>query len=296
VLTRRTAKETSGSTPVLSFFLGILDLFLFSSLYISVCAVLMLLQTFRLFHLETNTDLLLFVFFSTICSYNFHWYLTPYSGTEKIRGRWTSNHKNLTLILYYIGLMGSFWFALRLISHWFWLSGAVILTFLYSAPKLHYKPFIFLRRVAVGKTIFLAFVWMYVTTFLPIVISDQPLNILHLVFCLSRFLLIYAICIIFDYRDRENDKKEGIRSMITYFNEEGINRLFYFTLICFAVATSMLYLYGFSVKLIFLLLVPGIIVLALYNTARKNFSDYLYYFVLDGLMMLSALLTSFISI
>jgi hypothetical protein len=38
------------------------------------------------------------------------------------------------------------------------------------------------------------------------------------------------------------------------------------------------------------LLVPGVIVLLLYNYAKRNFSDYLYYFILDGLMMLSALL------
>ena len=40
-----------------------------------------------------------------------------------------------------------------------------------------------------------------------------------------------------------------------------------------------------------MLLIPGAITAALYSYARKNFSDLLYYFVLDGLMALSALLT-----
>jgi hypothetical protein len=33
----------------------------------------------------------------------------------------------------------------------------------------------------------------------------------ELLFCCSRFFLIYAICILFDYRDRDQDKQEGIR-------------------------------------------------------------------------------------
>ena len=42
------------------------------------------------------------------------------------------------------------------------------------------------------------------------------------------------------------------------------------------------------------MIIIGLVVLALYKTAKRNFSDYLYYFVLDGLMMLSALLTTLI--
>jgi 4-hydroxybenzoate polyprenyltransferase len=114
-------------------------------------------------------------------------------------------------------------------------------------------------------------------------------------FCLSRFLLIYAICIIFDYRDRDYDKQAGIRSMITYFNERGINILFAISMTGFAVSTALLYFYGFPLLTVVLLLVPGIIVAVLYPIAKKNFSDYLYYFVLDGLMMFSSLLTIFVS-
>lgn len=292
VLLRRTAQQNQH--PILSFFRWIFDFILFSSLYIAGCAVVMLLQTVQLFHLQKDNDLILFVFFSTICSYNFHWYLTPVSSTEKIRARWTGTHRMFTLILFFIGLVASAWFAFRLISHWFWLAVGVLLTFLYSAPKLRYKPFIYLRKIAIGKTIFLSFVWMYVTSFLPLVISGDHFGVAEALFCASRFLLIYAICIIFDYRDRENDRMEGIRSMITWFDERGVHRLFYFTLLAFAISTGLLYFYHFSAVVILLLLIPGVLVLALYKTARNNFSDYLYYFVLDGLMMLSALLTAFL--
>jgi len=78
--------------------------------------------------------------------------------------------------------------------------------------------------------------------------------------------------------------------MITYLNEKGIDILFFISITFFAIATIWLHWYFYSWFTIAILLTPGIIVASLYNYAKKNFSDYLYYFILDGLMMLSALL------
>ena len=281
----------------------IFNLFLFSSLFIALCAVLMTWQTNQLFALDYN-DLhyAAFVFFSTICSYNFHWYLTPDSFAEHTRALWTRQHKLLHLLLFIFGAIGAAWYFFSFSGKWFWLTVPVILTFLYSAPKLPYPPFRWLRRVAVGKTLFLAMVWMYVTTLAPMFLSGVDwenyygggLAPFFVLLPCSRFFLIYAICILFDYRDRDEDKKDGIRSMITYFSEKGVDALFYGSLIAFFVATSAMYLYGTSLFTVISLLVPGFIVLALYKTAKRNFSDYLYYFVLDGLMMFSSLFTLFL--
>jgi hypothetical protein len=41
---------------------------------------------------------------------------------------------------------------------------------------------------------------------------------------------------------------------------------------------------------LFILLIPVSLVAILFNYAKKNFSDYFYYFILDGLMMLSGIL------
>ncbi len=271
------------------------DLLLFTSLFIAGCALVMVIQTNQLLHLQYNhLAYLVFVFFSTLCSYNFHWYLSGDATSENARIRWTQHHKILHLVLIAIGMLVSVWYFFQFIEHWIWLAGAVFLTFLYSAPKLQYGPFAWLSKIAVGKTLFLAFVWMYVTTFLPIAIDDHHWNMAAVLFCTSRFMLIYAICIIFDYRDRDYDKLSGIRSMVTYFNERGINNLFALSLLGFAASTIALYFYELSILTIVLLLIPGVITAVLYPVAKKNFSDYLYYFVLDGLMMFSSLLTIFI--
>lgn len=264
---------------------------IYSNLFIAICAVLMANQTYQfLLHSHPNLQVLLFIFFSTICSYSFHWYLTSHSIVPSHRIEWTQQNKQLHLMLFLVGLIGAGILFFYLIAHWYWLALAAFITFLYSAPKIPNHYLRALRKVALGKTIFLAMVWMYVTTILPIVISDQPWqNSFHL-FILSRFFLIYAICILFDLRDREDDKAAGIRSLITYLSKKDITTLFIFSLLVFAVTTLWLIRYGHGIFPIILLLIPGIITACLYNVARKNFSDFLYYFVLDGLMALSALL------
>lgn len=269
--------------------------FVFTSVFIAGCAMMMVYQTYALLSLDFNlTAYLAFVFFATLSSYNFHWYLTPDTPSENARVRWTQQHKKLHLILCAIGGIGAAWYFFNFIHNWYWLMGAVVLTFLYSAPKLSIGPFPALKKVAIGKTIFLSFVWTYVTTILPIAFDNDSWDQRSLFFILSRFFLIYAICILFDYRDRDYDRREGIRSMITWFSEQGINRLFYFTILLFIASTVALHYYGMSITIIICLLSTLLILLPLYPVAKKNFSDYLYYFVLDGLMMFSAILTAII--
>jgi hypothetical protein len=267
------------------------DYFVFSSLYIALCAVLMTWQTSQLLlGSPTPMRLLGFVFFSTICSYNFHWYFTPRSSAPSRRVLWTNHHKALHFVLYLTGLVGAAVYFFYLL-HWFAaICFAAFLTFLYSAPKVPHPLFKRLREIAIGKTIFLTFVWVYVTTVLPVIVADVPWNFSFVLFTAGRLFLIYAICILFDYRDREDDKTQGIRSMITILDEKGINRLFWTSLILFFLSNFALSGYHYPAFYIFLLVIPGLILAGLYNQAKRNFSDDLYYVVLDGLMAFSGLL------
>ncbi len=262
-------------------------------------------QSAHLLLIRVPLDYYWFVFFATICSYNFHWYLTPLSQLPSERIIWTFHNKNTHLILYFAGVIGSVFLFYKLRQHWLALSFSVILTFLYSAPKIPLPYFRFLKQVAIGKTIFLTTVWTYVTTILPIIISGQhyfndpkPHYFNHEMkwFAASRFFLVYAICILFDYRDRTDDQKEGIRTLVNYFDEGMVNRLFVFSLIAFGIFTLALLTAGLSLISLLILLFPGVLLSGIYQRSKHSQSDYLYYFVLDGLMMLSALVMAILSI
>lgn len=251
----------------------------------------MVYQTYQLvIRQPPDTNLLYFVFFATITSYSFHWYLTSHSEIPSERIDWTNEYRNIHTTLFIIGIAGAAYFFIRLSAHWFWLCLSAVITFLYSAPKIPQKHFRALRKIAIGKTIFLAFVWMYATTVLPVIIAGTSWAADTIFFITGRFFLIYAICILFDYRDRKDDKAAGIRSLITYFSERGINILFAASLVIYAATTLLLLNYNYSIKAILFLLAPGIITAFLYNFAKRNLDDFFFYFILDGMMMFSALL------
>lgn len=269
---------------------SLFNFILFTSIYISGCALGMIWQTNQLLELHYAKDTFyLFVFFSTICSYNFHWYLTPsaYSASERLL--WGDRHRTLMLALCGIGLVGSGWFFWLLREHWLVLSGSAVLTFLYSAPKVPHKAFRWLSKVAIGKTLFLTFVWTYVTTLLPALIAGNAATAPLVLLTLHRFTLIYAICILFDYRDLESDRKEGIRSLITALDEKNLNRLYYFSLFLAAVSAALMGPFT-TPGAVASLMIPVVATALITRKAHRNDSDYLFYFVLDGFMALSAAL------
>lgn len=277
--------------PARKFFDQLLSFFVFSNLFIAGCAILMVHQTDQLFHDSKSAfALICFVFFSTICSYSFHWFLTDASAKPSPRINWLNRYRFIHVLFFFIGLAGAGWFFFQLMEYWFWLGIAAAGAFLYSAPKIPHPIFRSLRKVAVGKTIFLAFVWMYVTTVLPAVIAGTINQVPVILFIIHRFFLVYAICILFDYRDREDDRAAGIRSLITIMNENQITILFIASLVIAVLAAVGLFYTGIATTDFIFLLIPCFITGRVYNYARRNFPDMFYYFTLDGLMALSALL------
>lgn len=271
--------------------------FVYSNLFIAFCAVVMVCDTCNfLLHEWPDPYFVGFVFFASLCSYSFHWHLTPDIESDASRLQWLRRHRKIHIVLFFIGLLGVSISVVHLIDYWPWLLLSAFITFLYSAPKIPHPWFRILRKVALGKTIFLAFVWMHVTTLLPLLISRQPWRGDFTLFAASRFFLIYAICILFDYRDREYDISIGIRSLITRLSERGIILLFATSLLLFGIFTCALTGFGYSWLIIAILLLPGLITSGLYRFATQHRSDILYYFVLDGLMALSAVIMLLLSI
>ncbi|MBI3138802.1 MAG: hypothetical protein HYZ15_09480 [Sphingobacteriales bacterium] len=271
-----------------------LHFFVYSNLFVAACAALMTTQVYLLLQNSSAfTPFTGFVFFSTLCSYSFHWYLTGPSAVASQRIHWLERNRSVHILFFFVGLAGSIYFLRFFLPYWIWIGGALAATFLYSAPKIPNQYLRQLRKAALGKTIFLAAVWTYVSTVLPVIIAGQQWETRHSLFTISRYFFVYAVCILFDYRDRADDRAAGIRSLITFLSEENIRKLFIFSLLVFCGATLALLHYHFRLTDILLLLAPGFILALLYRKATHDFGDMLYYFVLDGLLAFSSLLTLF---
>lgn len=271
-----------------------LDFFVYSNLFMAVIAVLLTEQSFFfLTRHPLSPSLVGFVFSATLCSYSFHWWLTTPGETTSPRLVWLEKNRMVHLVFFLLSLATSLYYFIPLREQALWIGLAFIATFLYTAPKIPYPFLRVLRKAAIGKTIFLAAVWTWVTTVLPVKVSGEAWTRETTLFFISRYFFIYAICILFDFRDREYDRQAGIRSLITWFNERQIRILFIFSLLVSALASALLIAFNGSLPGFLSLVLPLLPLGFLYRKATRDYSDFFYYFVLDGLMALPPLLSLF---
>lgn len=269
------------------------DFIIFSNIFIALCAVAMAGYSTHLFSLGfPPAHFAGFLFFSTLASYSIHWYLTD-ETTEITASRtsWLGKNKWLHATFFVISSIGCAFFLLKELSYTKWIVPAIFLTLLYTAPKFPFQPFMTLKKFILGKTILLALMWTYVTTALPYFIMNQPWEHTYSLFFINRFTLIFPICILFDLRDKEYDKQTGVKSLVTLLPPQKIKIVFnIFVILNIITALLTGYFSHFSIVDNFILLIPIILTFSLYNSAIKTKNDYLFYFILDGLMALSPIL------
>ena len=263
----------------------------FSNIFIALCAVVMSMHTSEYFSLIHNYYYYFFLFFATLTSYSLHWMLTNESELiYHTRKSWFMQYKKIYPILLAISLPCTVYYLFLIKEHLIPILFCCFLSFLYTAPKINHPIFHFLRKMAIGKTIFLTAVWTYATSILPIIINNDPWTLKVLLFIFIKLFLIYAICIVFDWRDRELDSQTGINTLSNKFN---LKQLQYFLLVIIfigIIACTLFYFYFDDLKLFIFNILSYCILLLSIKYIKKSANDMIYYFVLDGLMALSSLL------
>jgi len=230
-----------------------------------------------------------FIFFSTLLSYSFHSVINTVYADISPRHEWNvKNRKWLYVIIVFSGIMTLLIFLPNYLDNFLPFLAGGLLTFAYSAPNLPGKFFEMLRRIAFGKTFFLAFMWAYATTILPVLAHDPAANPIS-PFLGSRFYLVYSICILFDLRDREEDRAKGIRALPTMLGDNAV-KAFYFTSLCIAIFFSVMETWPLVNATTVILLIPVIIAFFVFRFTEYADSELIYHVYLDGLMMLSAIL------
>ena len=263
---------------------------IFGNIFIAVCAALMSYYTFEVFDEPVSLALLGFIFFASISSYSFHSYLptTEKEYSEKVK--WGLNRRKYFLFLLIIGSVGAAVFLFFLKQDLKLILALLLFTVLYSSPKIKFEKFTFFKRFGTAKTIYLAAIWTLVTVSLPLSAMDINTGNAGMLFFANRFFLIYAICILFDLKDKEYDMQRGIKSIITILDEKKIELLFFICLILFFISSLVFYIFRDSGLIVLTLIAPGSLLLFLFQRSKETKSDYWFSFVLDGVMMLSPVL------
>lgn len=232
-----------------------------------------------------------FIFFATLTSYSLHWYLTNYKNEESVRLMWNLRHKKLFPVLFVISFLATLVLFAALKEYYLYLLPLAFITFMYSAPKIPLKPFMLIRKIAVLKTTYLALVWLAVTAILPLLASGHRWDISASLFLINRMFLIFPICVLFDYRDREEDRQDGIKNIATLVSARGLDLVFGVCVSINVAAAVLIFNQAHSLFLALSNILPSVFLALTYKTSKTTKSDLWFYFYLDGLMMLSGILS-----
>ena len=236
-----------------------------------------------------------FVFFATICSYNFHYLLGSIFVEQKF-----------SLSLLYHQYQRVLFMAVGGIGAWLFFSAvhvkpvnafiAFVLTFLYSVPLIPLKQLDFTRRAGFVKTLLLSFTWMFVTAYMPLSRFNIQFTAAAWLMMASSFLFMLMLCILFDNRDRLIDSKYGLHSLSTDLPPKVLKLLIYVLFALLFLANFLFYQHGITLLQTAALQLTGLTTMVFYIFSNKKQGYYFYYFGVDGLMILSAFLTTVVSI
>lgn len=259
------------------------------SVFISCCAACLCYQTDVLLHNPHDINVYAFVFFSTLCSYNFYWLL---SKLYFARGGLDLNFlkKNISFFIFFIcGLPGTLYFVTGLGYLFVHISVAVVLTLLYSLPLWQFSFSKKIQKAGFLKTILLSFTWAYITTVLPAAPVSDAMTMPFTVLFSARFFFMLLLCIIFDMRDVSLDKVHGLHSLATDVPKNKLNILMNVVFALYIITgLAVRFYFGHDAQMIAFML-TGIIIWFVYRMSLKPQGYIFYYFLVDGLMLISAL-------
>lgn len=261
------------------------------SIFVAICAVGLAFQTGQLLHVDISVYLYGFIFFATLCSYNFYWILSRYAFSDSESAAAFLKKEVTGIFLLLVSAIG---FVICLFQSSVYLNHvvtAVLLTLIYSIPLLPVKALHFTRKAGVLKTVLLAFTWAYVTAFIPLQKDWALLNGADVFILTRRFLFMLMLCIIFDNRDMAVDKIRGLHSLATVLKPNQLLLLIAFIFIVLFGTNFWSVSYGISLAQSIALQTSTIALLIVYFLSTRRQGYLFYYFLVDGLMLFSALAT-----
>lgn len=264
-----------------------------SNIFISLCAVSLVFQTYILFGEGIYFDgFLSLIFFSTLFIYNNHRRIAFKQARIFTNATFNnySFYKKATLAAF-IGLTVSLFFCD--FKEIFWMLPLGFISVFYSVPLLKQnRVFIRLREIPMLKIFLIAAVWGIATVVLPIVnINKNVFSCEVLLLVLRRMIFIFALTIPFDIRDSSADAKGNIKTLPHVLGNKKsqnvalIGLLIFFLLVIYEYILRSYHFY-FTVAFFISTLVTAVLI------TKKNPKNklYHYYFALDGMMMLQFIL------
>lgn len=275
------------------FITQLINWMLYTSFFAACCAVGLCMATERLLIGEVPpllSSLHLLVYGSTLLVYNVHYLVKPSYPELSDKFAWSQHYK----FWHYGGLLTGIaccaYGVLTLPLAIFYACVVLgLLSFAYSLPLLPFKDKKRLKDFGWVKILVLTSVWTIVTSILPMLYWDKPIQ-QYPFEILLRFVFMFTLCVAFDIRDMQTDKDANIYTLPNIIGLQNSYRLMDAALVLFALLSVVQYLrYPFAGRLIAELL-SAVVTAAVIRYSKTHSSDKVYLGFVDGMMLLYALL------
>lgn len=210
----------------------LLDFYINSSIHVALAVYAMVRLTGYMFGIDDIHPSSLFAFFGTIVAYNF----VKYDALARRHKLQVRTELKLIVALSFLSFLAAVYFFLQLVQITKIIAGVfLILTMLYTLPFFPNKKNA--RNWAGVKIYMVAFCWVGVTLFLPVINAGISIGADMIMIAVQRFILIFVLILIFEIVDLKIDDP----NLKTVPQQIGVGRtkiigsvlLFVFILLCF---------------------------------------------------------------
>ncbi len=269
--------------------------FFFShSVFISICAAALCFQTHILLGVEIRPLVYVLVFSSTLSGYNLYWLISKFHFSRHGFSPFLKRNISNILILL-LGTVSTVYCLVQLPYLTIVFTAGVLLTILYSLPLWPFRFAKKLHKLGFLKTLLLAFTWTYITVMIPVTGHNVSATSICSLF-LARFFFMLMLCAIFDSRDIAIDKMNNLRSLATDVSRRDLQMIMIISFTLYMLAGFFLRYNNGSELQLWAFSLTGLLTFLIYRLSIIKRGYFFYYFLVDGLMLFSAVLTYLASI
>lgn len=268
-----------------------------SNLYIALSASVLTAATQVLLHQQTGFHPYLFIiFFATFFDYNLHRLYTLHFAKTALQGErhaWLLRNKRLFYVLMVLASIG---FIISIsqakLSVLYILLPFAAITVFYSIPFLRWKNKNWrLRDLPFVKLFLIAGNWTMITILLPLIQYGKTVDDAEVLWVIAeRFFFVLALCIPFDIRDIDIDRKAGLRTIPNVLGAEKSWQLAYLSVIISVIISSWHYAQIGETGFLISFLISGLTTVIALSIAKRRLYNLYLYGVIDGMLLLQALL------
>lgn len=257
----------------------IIDFIGSSNIFIALCAASLTAWSQKLFLHKFSFSFICITFSATFLLYNVQrMYLSFFQSKPYSLKDWQYKNKYAVILLMFLSLVGLY--PIIEISP----QNLMVYFLSFVLGVFYFLPFSNLRAMPIIKSFTVGFVWVFVCIVAPL--EELGWSTDKIFFCITQLFFISALCVLFNIRDTEEDRKTKTYSVPVLFGIKKA-RIFNYAILLFYLALSPYV--QLSMKFFVVCLVTFTISCLFTQKASLKNHPYYYTFGVDGIILLQSL-------